>query len=317
MYLISHFLNEEFLLPYWLKHHLPMFDHGILIDYGSTDQSVEIIRQLAPHWEIRKTRVERFVEPFIGDEIQEIEESLPQQAWKTVLNTTEFLLCDDLQAFVKRFETEFPGLPGFRTNGVLMIDSAEEQYRPLTDESLILQRHYGLVERRGQRNPIYAKHGGWSPMRCRFVHRMPQGFYTNGRHGTVLQIALRPIDRHFGLDDSWWDDIQTNWTNGWDGIDPEMNIPKPVPEWVKESWCGVHPEIFTCWFGRFSPFEAIKKRVAALDYRVPRKSFINGETPTNPEDTRLLERELEIVQKRAEELWVIPAYQKHIEALCT
>src|SRR6516164_5807036 len=50
--LISHFWNEEFLLPYWLRHHLPLFDHGVLIDYTSTDRSVEIIHELAPHWEV-------------------------------------------------------------------------------------------------------------------------------------------------------------------------------------------------------------------------------------------------------------------------
>ena len=46
---ITHFWNEEILLPYWLKHHLELFDHGILINYRSTDKSVEIIKELAPH----------------------------------------------------------------------------------------------------------------------------------------------------------------------------------------------------------------------------------------------------------------------------
>lgn len=51
--LISHFWNEEFLLPYWLRQHYPLFDHGVLIDYASTDRSLEIIRELAPSWEVR------------------------------------------------------------------------------------------------------------------------------------------------------------------------------------------------------------------------------------------------------------------------
>jgi FkbM family methyltransferase len=37
--LIGHFRNEEYLLPWWLRHHVPMFDHGVLIDYSSTDAS--------------------------------------------------------------------------------------------------------------------------------------------------------------------------------------------------------------------------------------------------------------------------------------
>ncbi|MEW9106591.1 glycosyltransferase family 2 protein, partial [Paenibacillus sp.] len=48
--LISHFYNEEYLLPWWLKHHAPLFDHGILINRGSTDRSVDICKQLVPHW---------------------------------------------------------------------------------------------------------------------------------------------------------------------------------------------------------------------------------------------------------------------------
>lgn len=318
MYLISHFLNEALLLPYWLKHHVPVFDHGIMIDYGSTDGSVDIIRQLAPHWEIRKTKVEKFEEPLIGDEVQEIEEELPAGSWKVVLNTTEFLLCDDLRRFIQDFQVEFPDMPGFRTNGVLMIDSVEEQHLPLTDESLLLQKRHGLVERRGQRNPMYAKHGGFSPARCRFVHKMPRGHYSNGRHGTMAQLGLRAIDRKFNFDNSWWDQIPENWANGWQGLDPAMNVPKQVPAWLRDSWNGVHPEIFTCWFGRFCPFEAIKERTAFLDYHVPRKSFINGKIPERPDDTSLLEQELTVARNQIESLWSIPAYQRHIEALkCT
>ena len=41
---ISHFYNEEYLLPWWLAHHTKLFDHGILINKGSTDRSVEICK---------------------------------------------------------------------------------------------------------------------------------------------------------------------------------------------------------------------------------------------------------------------------------
>ena len=42
------FYNEEYLLPWWLMHHTKIFDHGILINRGSTDRSVEICKLLAP-----------------------------------------------------------------------------------------------------------------------------------------------------------------------------------------------------------------------------------------------------------------------------
>ena len=38
------FYNEEYLLPWWLAHHTKLFDHGILINKGSTDRSVEICK---------------------------------------------------------------------------------------------------------------------------------------------------------------------------------------------------------------------------------------------------------------------------------
>ena len=53
---ISHFFNEEYLLPFWLEHHSKIFDHGIMIDYCSTDRSVEIIRKFCPSWTIVKTQ---------------------------------------------------------------------------------------------------------------------------------------------------------------------------------------------------------------------------------------------------------------------
>lgn len=46
--LISHFYNEAALLPYFIRHHAHMFDHAVLIDYGSTDGSAEIVRREAP-----------------------------------------------------------------------------------------------------------------------------------------------------------------------------------------------------------------------------------------------------------------------------
>ncbi len=48
--IISHFYNEEYLLPWWLEHHKKYFNHGIMINYASTDNSVSIIKQICPDW---------------------------------------------------------------------------------------------------------------------------------------------------------------------------------------------------------------------------------------------------------------------------
>jgi len=44
--------NDEYLLSFWLDHHKNIFKHGIIIDYSSTDSSLQIIKNLCPTWEI-------------------------------------------------------------------------------------------------------------------------------------------------------------------------------------------------------------------------------------------------------------------------
>ena len=87
---LCHFYNEEYLLPFWLKHHHSIFTHGIMIDYHSTDKSVEIIKELCPTWEIRTTKNEMFDAHLVDKEVMEIEETLI--GFKIVLNVTEFIV---------------------------------------------------------------------------------------------------------------------------------------------------------------------------------------------------------------------------------
>ena len=86
---ICHFYNEEFLLPWWLKHHKAIFNHGIMINYGSTDRSVDIIKEICPTWAIVDTRNEFFDPILIDEEVMYIEKLLT--GWRMCLNVTEFL----------------------------------------------------------------------------------------------------------------------------------------------------------------------------------------------------------------------------------
>jgi hypothetical protein len=87
---LCHFYNEEYLLPFWLKHHHSIFTHGIMIDYHSTDKSVEIIKELCPTWEIRTTKNEMFDAHLVDKEVMEIEETLT--GFKIALTVTEFII---------------------------------------------------------------------------------------------------------------------------------------------------------------------------------------------------------------------------------
>jgi Glycosyl transferase family 2 len=90
--IITHFYNEEYLLPRWLKHHKELFDHGILVDYRSTDNSREIINELCPDWEVLYSKNQYFDASAIDNEIMEIESRV--QGLKTSITVTEFFYGD-------------------------------------------------------------------------------------------------------------------------------------------------------------------------------------------------------------------------------
>lgn len=89
---IAHFYNEEFLLPWWLEHHKKIFDFGVMIDYASTDRSVEIIEKICPNWVIIPSRNQHFDHDIVEDETNDIQSQVT--GWRMVLNVTEFLLGD-------------------------------------------------------------------------------------------------------------------------------------------------------------------------------------------------------------------------------
>jgi len=89
---ICHFYNEEYLLPFWLNHHKHMFDKGIMINYHSTDRSVDIIKEICPDWDILETRNECFDAHKVDSEVELIEKTIT--GWRVVLNVTEFLIGD-------------------------------------------------------------------------------------------------------------------------------------------------------------------------------------------------------------------------------
>lgn len=87
---ICHFFNEEYLLPWWLNHHKKYFDYGLMINYASTDRSVEIIKEICPDWQVVDSVNPEFDAAECDIEIEYYEEQIP--GWKIALNVTEFLV---------------------------------------------------------------------------------------------------------------------------------------------------------------------------------------------------------------------------------
>lgn len=172
--LISHFFNEEFLMPLWVKHHIGMFDHVVMIDYASTDRSVEIIRELAPHWEVRPSRNALFDAPLVDQEVMDIESKF-QGYWKVALNSTEFLLMPNLnlKATLHHLKDVYPHSMGVACRGVRLIDKVEDSETPMDmNQSLFCQRHWGIIE-----DPQFGRCS-----RCRMIHCHSHGRYQIGRH---------------------------------------------------------------------------------------------------------------------------------------
>lgn len=95
--LVTHFYNEEFLLPFWILHHAPLFDDAILIDYASTDRSREVIKLFAPDsWKIVSSRNAQFDALAVDEEVRDIERSFPDSTFKLALTVTEFLVWPDM-----------------------------------------------------------------------------------------------------------------------------------------------------------------------------------------------------------------------------
>jgi Glycosyl transferase family 2 len=178
---ICHFRNEEVYLRYWLRHHVELFDDGVLIDYQSTDRSREVIRQFAPHWEVRASRNTAFHSVSIDAEVMDVERQIT--GWKMCLNVTEFILHHDLRGFVTEFERERPDALGLVTTGFIMQDTPEQAGMPLTDDDLWEQRRFGCPEP----DPFHGVRD-----RRRLFHKAPHGAYGIGRHSNGVSGLTDP-----------------------------------------------------------------------------------------------------------------------------
>lgn len=170
--IICHLFNEEYLLPWWLKHHTKIAKNGILINYASTDRSVDICRQLAPHWTVVDSRNEFFSAREADNEVMDWE--LSTTGWKLALNVTEFLYITNSQV-----QTIFSSAPreAYALRGVVMATAAGRSddhgsyCKPITS-----QFRTGLDE------SIFSKVVHRMMMRNRILHSHNTGKYYTGRH---------------------------------------------------------------------------------------------------------------------------------------
>jgi hypothetical protein len=168
---ISHIYNEEYLLPFWLEHHSKIFDQIIIIDYKSTDKSIEICKKICPNCIIITTRnltdddMPNFDAILIDNEVHDIERSI--EGIKIVLNTTEFLF------FSISIKELFDELDSYQSYTIPVIT-------PYSNKIYNIENNYELYLNLLKKDVVYHYDRG-----IRVIHNYPYGKYTVGRHNTL------------------------------------------------------------------------------------------------------------------------------------
>ena len=175
--LISHVFNESYLLPSWIKHHREMFDRAVIIDYASTDGTVDVVKKYAPAtWKVVSSRNSEFNAEECDREVMEIEESL--LGWKIALNATEFLVFPEMRNVLKNLEARSKN--AVRISGYTMVDPSDLHHESLdSEESVWSKYHFGIPEHEiGLTYPP----GETSRPVGRLLHSNTTGQYSIGRH---------------------------------------------------------------------------------------------------------------------------------------
>lgn len=189
---VSHFYNEEYLLPWWLNHHKKVFDYGIMINYASTDRSVEIIKEICPHWLVVDSVFEEFDAILIDQEVMRYESQI--SGWKICLNIPEFLygnysILDDDPKPQEYY------IPSF-----YMVDPNENS---IANPNIPLHEQFKFgVDYRDNLDGTHPVKSFWSCRQCRVIHNHSIQ-YTPGRHFrngtknpefTILYYNLSPFN---------------------------------------------------------------------------------------------------------------------------
>lgn len=166
---ITNIYNEEYLLPFWLKHHVKIFDLGLIIDYNSNDTSIEICKNICPHWKIIKSRNSKFQAQDVDNELMDYEKKF--NCIKIILNTTEFLFIDKPIKYY--FNTYNKSDLIFAINNYTPFSKIE--FNPETLEEL-----YNNFTNNNVRFIKNCRPGNG----FRFIHSYSYGNYNLGRHST-------------------------------------------------------------------------------------------------------------------------------------
>ena len=184
--LVVPFQNEELLLPYFIHHHASMFDHVVLIDLDSTDNSVAVIQQYAPStWQVVRPQTtnnhsestifpqtnRRWTQTLVDEEVVWWENQF-RGCWKLSLTVTEFVVHPNFRLFLN--ELSASSSHAFRMRALQVVghdadddvdDNKNDSWIPHV--SLLVQRQEYAMFQHEVRDGAYAYLNKYS----RFLHR--------------------------------------------------------------------------------------------------------------------------------------------------
>jgi hypothetical protein len=249
--IISHIWNEEYLLPFWLNHHKKYFDHGIIIDYNSSDRSVEIIKEICPTWEVLPSRNERMGALFMDRELEDVERM--HSGWKMVLSTTEFLVGDykkldtiaekGQEILVPAFQMmEHPETEG--THPDPNIDLFEQKTFGIHYDDPIKYTEKEITNDRRWDHHIHQWNSGWVTRRQRLLHNHDDFTYPLGRHFADYDKSTKDFIIVYYRFCPWNNEMLNRISNLKNNLDPEDEKkmlgfehfldPNEHTQWMKE-----------------------------------------------------------------------------------
>ncbi|CAF3224030.1 unnamed protein product [Rotaria socialis] len=162
--LFSNLFNDTPLLSSWIRHHAPIFDIAILIDYDITNRSSQIVTNEAPStWKIISPRSKDSPHKVINEEMRYYEK-IYTKAWKIVLTTDEFMVHPNLREMLSDIERS-SDVMALYFRSLIMIRTDSNLRYPFTS---LLNQHTQYISY----SPVKGK-GSLVMPAYRYIHRYP------------------------------------------------------------------------------------------------------------------------------------------------
>lgn len=230
--MVTHFRNEQMMLPFFIIHHAPMFDAVVGIDYLSTDKSVEIWSDYAPPgWKIVASNTGTVFDAVKTDaQVMEVEQQYPEH-WTIALTLAEFLIYPymKLDLFLRR-QGDLQG-QAFILDHPAIVMHGDDRQPLLHYASLIKQRR--AYSTKIELPPFFY---------CRMMHlgTSKTHQYETGRHKYKPikgNNAVRMLNRR-GYIAKW------KWTPWPETVQRLMEVGKTIPEADIKHGAGKHHTTF-------------------------------------------------------------------------